>query len=254
VIGWFVARRDTPMRPSMREAAVTSSLRGVSAAVPGAPPKDWPLLFALFDSFASQNQSTHSHDYRVFHCQKRMAAWRFEPCSVNIVNIGPFFRGQFDSFAPTAPFPSLPMYPQLAFGSPRGHARTFSDSSGGGDEDVDEGGYLQSQAVLDRQAEGYSVEKLRNLVGREAPPQMLEIETLYRAMLGRLEKLTKDTCRASEAVRKQVSEPRLCCSELLICTVGVMGSVHLQPPFLSCQERWIVNCLLFLGSASFCRI
>lgn len=189
----------------MREAAVTSSLRGVSAAVPGAPRPEWPLLFALFDTFQTQNQATHTHDYRLFQCRKR-ATWHFDPLSVNIVNIGPFFRGQFDSFLPTAPFPPLPLYPR-GLESPRAglstHSRTFSDSSGGGDDEPG-GSYLEDQAILDRQTEGYSLEKLRNLVGREAPPQMLEIETLYRAMLGRLEKLAKDTCRASEAVHEQV--------------------------------------------------
>jgi len=70
-----------------------------------------PHVCFFFSQNLSPNATTHTHEYRAFQYRLKAAAsgrgggcW-FEPRTVHIVNIGPAFRGSYDSFAPVAPFP-----------------------------------------------------------------------------------------------------------------------------------------------------
>ncbi|KAL0347520.1 UNVERIFIED_CONTAM: hypothetical protein Scaly_1768000 [Sesamum calycinum] len=61
-----------------------------------------PSLFLLVTT-PFQDQLIHTHEYKAF--QFKVNA--FEPKSLNIVNIGPSFRSQYESFSPNVQFPLM---------------------------------------------------------------------------------------------------------------------------------------------------
>ncbi|XP_047158528.1 histone acetyltransferase KAT6A-like [Vigna umbellata] len=111
---------DLPSAPpcaSMREFSVTSSLSSLSqfstsidnsnpnlkSNSPEQPYLFPPCVFLLLASPSFDNapfSHVHTHEYRAF--QFRTGAQWFEPRSLDVVNIGPAFRGHYGAFSPTS--------------------------------------------------------------------------------------------------------------------------------------------------------
>ena len=233
-VGWFVGRRGTTMRPSMREFTVTAHLRDVAVGSEdgrdGGAAKDscngvvgdgndlsskeWkrigvpsssPCIFFLLTESSDAN-SIHTHEYRAYqYMTKASGAGCFEPRCVNIVNIGPAFRGQYDSFAPVAPFPWL--LKSSALGGP-GSDEGFRRLTMGSDTDADvqmDGREGSDQALLDMYSEDFSVDRLQSLVRTEGEGgSVRELEALYRTMLRKLDVLAKQVCEGNEVIFEQV--------------------------------------------------
>eukprot|EP00245_Coleochaete_scutata_P009662 TRINITY_DN3233_c0_g1_i1.p1 TRINITY_DN3233_c0_g1~~TRINITY_DN3233_c0_g1_i1.p1 ORF type:complete len:334 (-),score=47.15 TRINITY_DN3233_c0_g1_i1:622-1572(-) len=199
-IGWFVARRNSPLRPSMREIGVTHHLRTLPPSDGTIVPSSSPCLLFLLSASADERKATHSYDYRVFQHLASPLGPRLEPKPLQVLNIGPDFRGHYESFAPISPFPDLT--------SPAGRG---GDSPGQGLYSMgmaaksvrtktlkEEQG---AQALLNRQADGYSVEMLKSLMGGEGGGKaVMDLEVLYARMLAKLEILSKDVCESAAAV------------------------------------------------------
>uniref|UniRef100_A0A803MK29 Uncharacterized protein n=1 Tax=Chenopodium quinoa TaxID=63459 RepID=A0A803MK29_CHEQI len=96
VIGWFSGRRRSPLRPSLHEFAVSQSLSSES-----------PRVFLLLTTPFNDTQSLiHTHEYRVYHFVRLENS--FETTPLDVVNIGPAFRGQYGAFSPNSELPCLP--------------------------------------------------------------------------------------------------------------------------------------------------
>ena len=94
LIGWFSGRRRSPLRPSLREFSVTACLSTkaqFSFPIENSLSNFRPSLFLLFASPLS-DQAIHTHEYKAYQYHPSSV---FEPKSIDIVNIGPAFRGQF---------------------------------------------------------------------------------------------------------------------------------------------------------------
>lgn len=172
-LGFFSSRRRAPLRPSMRELSLASSL---SKAL---QPLAHPLLFILVSPSASRDLSTHSFDYRAY----LLHGSRLVPTSLTVVNVGPGFRDQYHSFAPESPFPLLPHQPTQA---PQG-----------GD------GYsIGEHKAVDAMVEGFGLGKLQGLIGAAAG-QGAEMDGMYAGMLRRLEKLAREVEKSNHRVLDQ---------------------------------------------------
>lgn len=194
----------------MREFAVTASLSSMtqfSFPVKNDPDSNSffnPCLFLLLASPLS-DQSIHTHEYRGY--QFRRVNESFDPKSMDIVNIGPAFRGHYGSFSPNAPFPSL--------------ACDFRNSPM--NEDKDESSLNQIKQVskdqreLDVCAEGFEVSSLSRLMGSEATNYTAGLENLYEKMLVKIENLARQVEMSSAKILEQVS---FCFSEMQ-CVIGL---------------------------------
>ncbi|KAF7845265.1 FAM175 family [Senna tora] len=200
IIGWFSGRRKTNLRPSMREFAVTASLSSMTQfafSVKNAPESTNfnPCVFLLLSSPLA-DQPIHTHEYRGY--QFRKVTESFDPKSMDIVNIGPAFRGHYGSFSPNAPFPSL--------ACDLGHSPM--------NEDKDEGSLNQMKQVLKEQkeldicAEGFQVGSLSRLMGSEATNYTAGLENLYEKMLLKVENLARQVERSSAQVLEQENHNR----------------------------------------------
>ncbi|KAH7842073.1 hypothetical protein Vadar_001174 [Vaccinium darrowii] len=150
LLGWFSARRKTPLRPSLRESSVTSSLSSTThLSVPiindnlclTLPPSIFLLLTTPFP-----DQTTHTHEYRAY--QFRLSSDSFEPKTLDVVNLGPGFRSHYDSFCPNnSSFPMLPCASGSEVGESLATLRRVS----------------KDQKELDTCAEGFDVGRLSRL-------------------------------------------------------------------------------------------
>lgn len=181
----------------MREFSVTASLSSMTQfafPVKNAPePTNFnPCVFLLLASPLSE-QSIHTHEYRAY--QFRRVTASFDPKSMDIVNIGPAFRGHYGSFSPNAPFPSL--------------ACDFRNSPM--NEDKDEGSLNKMKKVskeqreMDMCAEGFDVASMSRLMGSQATNYTAGLEELYEKMLVKIENLASQVERSSAKVLEQVS-------------------------------------------------
>ena len=173
-LGFFSSRRRSPLRPSMRELSLASSLSKTLQ------PLAHPLLFILVSPSASRNLSTHSFDYRAF----LLLGSRLVPASLTVVNVGPGFRDQYHSFAPESPFPLLPTQPPPAPQGGDGHS-------------------IGEQKAVDAMVEGFGLGRLQGLVGAAAG-QSAEMNGVYAGMLRRLEKLAREVEKSNHSVLDQV--------------------------------------------------
>ncbi|GMN40443.1 hypothetical protein TIFTF001_009670 [Ficus carica] len=197
LIGWFSGRRKTSLRPSLREFSVSASLssrRDLAFPVKNAPTATRlaPCVFLLLGS-PNQDQAIHTHEYRAH--QFRSSTQSFEPKSIDIVNIGPAFRGHYGSFSPNSPFPLLPCdlrtSPMNEDRSEKGLSRKKEVS--------------KVQRELDFCAEGLEVGDLRRLMGTEAANYTSGVEDLYEKMLAKVENLARLVEKSSAKVLEQVS-------------------------------------------------
>ncbi|CAK9196466.1 unnamed protein product [Sphagnum troendelagicum] len=265
-IGWFVGRRESPLRPSMRESAVTANLRTMPAVVAAAvvekelassKPRLAEAMGSL-DAAGNPNPSSckspaqtrtpqarngglaaslasprfaasgSSREVRLIRMNtehfntdaKPLEGGWFEPCTIEIVNIGPAFRGSYDSFAPVAPFPRFLKPSDIAGGmgmesSPRYSEEGLRRSYGKGETtDVINGkekkGSQQQeaeQALLDMYSQDFSVDRLQKLISSGGKGgHVQELEDLYTKMLKKLEGLAKQVCESSDALVAKEAE------------------------------------------------
>ncbi|CAK8574785.1 unnamed protein product [Lathyrus sativus] len=205
LLGWFSGRRRTPLRPSLREFSITSSLSQLSASIKPSPNSNpFPsstsssslnfnpcLFFLLASPISDQASHIHTHDYRAF--QFLTGTNSFNPVSLDIINIGPAFRDHYGSFTPNSPFPALDC--QLSY-SPMVR-----------DDDEERLSKMRQaskdQRELDACVEGLEVGKLSKLMGSEAKNYTQSLEDLYLKMLVKIENLTTLVEQSSARVLEQ---------------------------------------------------
>ncbi|KAE8810609.1 hypothetical protein D1007_12832 [Hordeum vulgare] len=166
-VGFFSSRRSATRRPSMREVAVARSLSKSLALT-------HPLVFLLVAPSASSNHSIHSFDYRAF----LLVDSRLYPTSLQVVNVGPGFRGQYHTFAAESPMPWLPHPP----------AKSYS---------------IGDQKAMDGMMDAFGLGRVEALVA-SATGQSTEVEEMYSGMLRRLERLAREAEGSKKLVRRQV--------------------------------------------------
>ncbi|GKV06118.1 hypothetical protein SLEP1_g18045 [Rubroshorea leprosula] len=215
LIGWFSSRRKTPIRPSMREFSVTHSLSSIpNLSLPIQNPNFSsnfpPSIFLLFTT-PFQDQLIHTNQYCAYRFQLQKQC--FSPVSIDIVNIGPAFRGHYGSFCPSSALPFL---------------SCELKNSAAMNEDRDKGSLsgvkqaAKDQEDLDMCAEGMDIGRLSQLMGPEAANYTAGLEHLYEKMLTKLESLSRLVEASSAKVLEQV-----CLCLLFLCNIYVCNSWHL---------------------------
>ncbi|XP_021289016.1 uncharacterized protein LOC110420142 [Herrania umbratica] len=201
IVGWFSSRRKTPLRPSMREFSVSRSLSSIPSL--SLPVQDanfnshfTPSIFLLFTT-PIQDQFIQTNQYRAFQFQS--AKLRFNPVSIDIVNIGPAFRGHYGSFSPNSELPFLNC--ELRSLTAMNEDRTEENLSG-----MKQAGKDQSE--LDMCAEGMQIGRLSRLIGPEAVNYTAGLEDLYQKMLSKIESLARLVETSSAKVLEQENHNR----------------------------------------------
>ncbi|XP_021769642.1 uncharacterized protein LOC110733877 [Chenopodium quinoa] len=183
VIGWFSGRRRSPLRPSLHEFAVSQSLSSES-----------PRVFLLLTTPFNDTQSLiHTHEYRVYHFVRLENS--FETTPLDVVNIGPAFRGQYGAFSPNSELPCLPC--NFQGGSPMKE-----------DEKERENMNLKEMKRVAKDqkdleayaAAGYELGSLSRLVGSDAVSYVSGVEELYEKMLAKLDCLATQVEGSSSKV------------------------------------------------------
>lgn len=187
-----------PLVPASQEGGSSSKLIGV-------PPSSPCLFLLLSESYASN--FTHTIEYRAYQYRSKSSGrCCFEPRTVNLVNIGPAFRGLYNSFAPVAPFPWF-LKPSDMEESPEQGMRTNLGNEAVSDDTEARmrGPQEAEQALLDMYSQDFSVDRLQSLVRVEGKGGNVgELEDLYLKMLKKLENLAKQVCESSDAIAEQV--------------------------------------------------
>ncbi|XP_038720969.1 uncharacterized protein LOC120013288 [Tripterygium wilfordii] len=202
LLGWFSARRRSTLRPSMREFSVSSSLSKSSNYNTSAATKDIntsygnfsPCIFLLLAT-PVQESLIHTHDYRAY--QFVASTESFEAKSVEIVNIGPAFRGHYENFSPTSPLPMLSC-------EMRGPSMMMTE-----EESLRESKEAtRDQKQLDKCVEGFQVRRLKQLLGSESASYTAGLEDLYEKMLAKIESLARQVEISSAKVLEQENHNR----------------------------------------------
>ncbi|XP_057983527.1 uncharacterized protein LOC131168243 [Malania oleifera] len=200
LLGWFSGRRRTPLRPSMRESLVSHSLSSAfQSSFPLGNSLDSfnfrPCVFILLATPLSE-QIIHTHEYRAY--QYSLSTDSFDPKSINIINLGPAFRGHYGAFNPCSPFPAL--------------SCELRSSSSVMVEDKDEESVShmkqmsKDQQELDMCAKGFQIGNLSRLMGSDAANYMSGVEDLYEKMLVKLEGLARLVEQSSAKVLEQENQ------------------------------------------------
>lgn len=121
---------------------------------------------------------------------------------MDVINIGPAFRGHYGAFSPISPFPLL---------SCPVKDRDLSPSRKMVIDEVDKSKeslsslrkVAKEQQKLDLVAEGFEVGRLNKLVGNEGSSCTSELEDLYGKMLAKLEGLARLVEKSSALVLEQ---------------------------------------------------
>ncbi|KAK9054908.1 hypothetical protein SSX86_025987 [Deinandra increscens subsp. villosa] len=189
LIGWFSGRRKTHLRPSMRESSVTAALASnfqLSSQIQNSPKSHTfpPSIFLLLTT-PFRDQLIHTHEYKAF--QFRSSTDSFEPKTLDVVNLGPAFRGHYGNFTPNSRFPDLPF-----------EVKGLNSESMVEDEGRDENEKFGS--LCD---EGFKIGRLKNLMGSEAASYTAELEGLYYNMLKKMNGLAKLVEQSSARVLEQ---------------------------------------------------
>ncbi|KAF3964563.1 hypothetical protein ACB098_09G085100 [Castanea mollissima] len=194
LLGWFSARRRSPLRPSLREFSLShslSSLPSLSFPILSSRSSLSPCIFLLLSS-PIHDQTIHTHEYRAY--QFRSSLLSFDPKSIEVINIGPAFRSHYGAFSPNSPFPSLPC--------------DHSSSMAVDDEKEGEERLRAEQTQLDDCAEGFQVGRLSKLMGTEAANYSAGLEDLYGKMLVKIETLARQVEQSSALVFEQENHNR----------------------------------------------
>ncbi|XVF76890.1 hypothetical protein PTKIN_Ptkin13bG0303500 [Pterospermum kingtungense] len=200
LIGWFSSRRRTPLRASMRESSVTRSLSSIpdlSLPIQNANLNSLfaPSIFLLFTT-PVQDQCIQTNQYQAFHYQYSKLC--FNPVSVDIVNLGPAFRGHYESFSPTSPLPFLNC-----------ELRSLTAMN----EDRNEGNLIvketeKDQSELDMCAEGMQIGRVSRLIGPDAINYTAGLEDFYEKMLSKIESLARLVEASSVKIFEQENHNR----------------------------------------------
>ncbi|XP_050236614.1 uncharacterized protein LOC126686546 [Mercurialis annua] len=202
-IGWFSGRRKTPLRPSLREFSVSRSLSSSQFLFPITTSSEHdgnlikglrPCVFLLF-STPVHDQLIHTHEYRAY--QFRSETTSFESKPIDIVNIGPAFRGNYGNFSP-----SNSMFPMLNC-EMSGLSAMNEDNSLSEMKKV-----VKDQKELDLCAEGFEVKDLSRLIGSEASGYTLGLENMYEKMLVKIESLARQVETSNANVLEQENQNR----------------------------------------------
>lgn len=177
LIGWFSARRKTHLRPSMRETTVTASLAS----------KISPCVFFLLTT-PFHDQLIHTHEYKAF--QFRSTTHSFDPKTIDVVNLGPAFRGHYGNFTPNSPFPDLPF-----------EVKGLNSESMVEDEEGKQENEKFGSLCHD---DDFKIGRLKNLMGPGAANYTAELEELYNNMLKKVNGLAKLVEQSSARVLEQV--------------------------------------------------
>ncbi|GAB4834033.1 hypothetical protein Ancab_032287 [Ancistrocladus abbreviatus] len=192
LIGWFSARRLSALRPSLREFAVSQSLISkpqFSFPIENNSLKISPCIFLLLTTPFPDHQSLiHTFDYRVF--QFRTTSKTFDAKPLDVINIGPAFRGHYSAFCPNSHLPYLMCDPRDSPMKEDGNLRHMKKLS-------------DEQKELDMYVEGYALENLRKLMGSQATSYTSGLEELYEKMLGKLNSLARLVESSSARVLEQ---------------------------------------------------
>ncbi|KAI3771114.1 hypothetical protein L6452_02270 [Arctium lappa] len=189
LIGWFSGRRKTQLRPSMRESSVTSALASsiqFSSQVQSSPESlTFPpcIFFLLTTPF--QDQLIHTHEYKAF--QFRSSTDSFDPKTLDVVNLGPAFRGHYGNFTPNSPFPDLP----------------FQVKGLNCESMVEDEGEKENQKFGTLCDQSFKIGRLKSLMGSEAANYTAELEELYNNMINKLNGLAKLVEQSSARVLEQ---------------------------------------------------
>ncbi|XP_072968191.1 uncharacterized protein [Typha angustifolia] len=200
LIGWFSSRRRSPLRPSMRELAVSQTLALTL------DPR--PRVFLLVSSSLSPNRSIHSHDYRAFIL---MPNGSLEPRSLDVINVGPAFREKYGSFSPESALPWMPCGLRKGGEEGEGERRNKRRESLGSPRKA---AGPAEQRLLDASAEGFGIERLGQMVGPGAAEYTAELEELYGKTLVKLEGLARLVEKSSARVLEQENRNLLLRSKL----------------------------------------
>ncbi|KAL2901063.1 BRCA1-A complex subunit Abraxas 1 [Bienertia sinuspersici] len=179
VIGWFSGRRRSPLRPSLREFAVSHSLSSDSSRI-----------FLLLTTPMQDSQTLiHTHDYKVYHFVPSIMS--FEATQLDVVNIGPAFRGHYGSFLPNSELPWLPC--EFHGGSPMR------------EDGKDSKKVVKDSKELESYVEEYELGGLSKLMGSDAVNYMSGVEEFYEKMLAKLDCLARQVESSSAKVFEMVS-------------------------------------------------
>ncbi|KAK1409949.1 hypothetical protein QVD17_36480 [Tagetes erecta] len=176
LIGWFSARRKTHLRPSLRETTVTASLQS----------KISPCIFFLLTT-PFHDQLIHTHEYKAF--QFRSSTHSFDPKTIDVVNLGPAFRGHYGNFTPNSPFPDLPFEVKGL------NSESMVEDQEGKKENQQFGSLCHD--------DDFKIGRLKNLMGSGAATYTAELEELYNNMLNKVNGLAKLVEQSSARVLEQ---------------------------------------------------
>ncbi|XP_071722455.1 uncharacterized protein [Rutidosis leptorrhynchoides] len=179
LIGWFSGRRKTHLRPSMRETSVTASLSQTL---------NKSCIFMLLTT-PFHDQLIHTHEYKAF--QFRSATDSFEAKTLDVVNLGPAFRGHYGNFTPNSLFPELPF-----------EVKGLNCESMV--EDTEDKGKIENEKfgkLCDDRL--FKIDRLKNLMGSNASSYTNELEELYNSMIKKLNDLAKVVEQSSSRVLEQ---------------------------------------------------
>ncbi|EPS74218.1 hypothetical protein M569_00537, partial [Genlisea aurea] len=179
LLGWFSARRKTPLRPSLRDSTTAFSL----VSSPRNSDLDFPPCIFLLITTPFQDQLIHTHEYKAF----QYLGNKFEPKSLSIVNIGPSFRSQYDSFSPGIQFPVMSIEKDSSGQTLASKKRQSKD-----------------QDQLNTCAEGFDVGRLGRLMASEGGDAQ-EVEDLYDGMVAKIDSLCRLVEQTNARVREQES-------------------------------------------------
>ncbi|KAI3811051.1 hypothetical protein L1987_20767 [Smallanthus sonchifolius] len=189
LIGWFSGRRKTHLRPSMRESSVTAALASnfqLSSQIQNSPKSQSfnPCIFFLLTT-PFQEQLIHTHEYKAF--QFRPSTDSFEPKTLDVVNLGPAFRGHYGNFTPHSPFTDLP----------------FEVKGLDSECMVEDEGKQENEKFGLLCDEDFKIGRLKNLMGSGAANYTAELEELYNNMLKKMNGLAKLVEQSSARVLQQ---------------------------------------------------
>ncbi|XP_057524746.1 uncharacterized protein LOC130804351 [Amaranthus tricolor] len=181
VIGYFSARRKSPLRPSLCEFSISRSLL----------PDSSPRIFLLLTTPLHYSQTLiHTHEYKVFQFRHDS----FEAMPLDVVNVGPAFRNHYSAFSPDSELPCLPC--EFRGGSPMredGKEREEMNSK-------EMKRLAKDQKDLDLYAKGYEIGSLSRLMGSDIVNSMTGVEELYEKMLAKLDSLARQVETSSAKV------------------------------------------------------
>ncbi|KAM0061299.1 hypothetical protein Hdeb2414_s0004g00134291 [Helianthus debilis subsp. tardiflorus] len=178
LIGWFSGRRKTPLRPSMRESSLTLTLSSD-------PTFNLTNCIFILLTTPFQDQLIHTHEYKAF--QFRSSTGLFEPKTLDVVNLGPAFRGHYGSFTPNSRFPDLP----------------FEVKGLGSESMVEDEGKVENDKFGLVCDEGFNVGRLKSLMGSEAAGYTAELEELYGNMIKKMNGLARVVEQSSARLLEQ---------------------------------------------------